>query len=56
MSVLGRDVTLNGVRRVVIGIMLAGFEFPAGAKAWTPQVLRLSAGSSLMSGDRTIEA
>jgi predicted permease len=48
MSVLGRDVTLNGVRRVVIGIMPAGFEFPAGAKAWTPQVLRLSAGSSLM--------
>jgi putative ABC transport system permease protein len=48
MSVLGRDVTLNGERRVVIGIMPDGFEFPARVKAWTPQVLRLSAGSSLM--------
>jgi putative ABC transport system permease protein len=48
MSVLGRDVTLNAVRRVVIGIMPAGFEFPAGVKAWTPQVVRLSAGNSMM--------
>jgi len=48
LSVLGRDVTLNGVRRVVIGIMPAGFQFPAGVEAWTPQVVRLSAGNSLM--------
>ena len=48
MSVLGRDVTLNGVRRVVIGIMPAGFEFPAGVEAWTPQVVRLSGGNSMM--------
>jgi predicted permease len=48
MSVLGRDVTLNGVRRVVIGIMPAGFEFPAGVEAWTPQVVRPSGGNSMM--------
>jgi predicted permease len=48
VSVLGRDVTLNGVRRVVIGIMPAGFEFPAGVEAWTPQVVRLSSGNSMM--------
>ena len=48
LSVLGRDVTLNGVRRMVIGIMPPGFQFPAGVEAWTPQVVRLSAGNSLM--------
>ena len=47
-SVLGRDVTLNGVRRVVIGIMPAGFEFPAGVAAWTPQAVRLSGRNSMM--------
>ena len=48
VSVLGRELTLNGVRRVVIGIMPPGFQFPARVEAWTPQVVRLSAGNSLM--------
>ena len=48
LSVLGRDVTLNGVRRMVFGIMPAGFQFPAGVAGRTLQVLRLSAGNSLM--------
>ena len=47
-SVLGREVILNGVRRAVVGIMPAGFQFPADVVAWTPHVVRLSPGNSLM--------
>jgi putative ABC transport system permease protein len=47
-SVIGRDVTLDGVRRVVIGVMPPGFAFPSRAAAWVPQTVQLSHGNSLM--------
>jgi putative ABC transport system permease protein len=47
-SVIGRGVTLDGVRRVVIGVMPPGFEFPSRAAAWVPQTVQLSPGNSLM--------
>ena len=35
-SVVGSDVTLNGISTEVLGVMPRGFEFPAGAEAWLP--------------------
>ena len=35
-SVVGRAVMVNGVSRQIVGIMPAGFEYPAGAMFWTP--------------------
>lgn len=35
-SLLGRSISLSGQGYTVIGVMPAGFEFPAGAQLWTP--------------------
>lgn len=35
-SVVGRTISLDGRPVVVVGIMPAGFDFPAGTEAWAP--------------------
>ena len=35
-SVIGRVVEMDGVRRRIVGVMPAGFEFPEGTEMWTP--------------------
>jgi putative ABC transport system permease protein len=47
-SVIGRQVTLNGIGHVIIGVMPATFDFPAKVDAWTPQEVRLDPGNSFM--------
>jgi putative ABC transport system permease protein len=47
-SVIGKSVMLDGVQRVVVGVMPAGFQFPSRVAAWVPQTLRVSPGNSLM--------
>jgi putative ABC transport system permease protein len=39
-AIVGRRITLDGVRRRVVGVMPAGFRFPADADAWMPQTIR----------------
>lgn len=43
-GILSRHIQLNGSAYSVVGVMPSGFEFPEGAKLWTP--LRLPAVSS----------
>jgi predicted permease len=47
-SVLGATITLDGIRRTVIGVMPRGFTFPAASELWTPLALRLDAGNSFI--------
>lgn len=47
-SIIGKPVTLDGVRRTAIGVMPAGFDFPRSAAAWTPFVITLDPGNSLL--------
>jgi predicted permease len=35
-SILGKVVNLDATPRIIIGVMSAGFAFPAGSDAWTP--------------------
>jgi hypothetical protein len=46
-GVVGRSITLDGVRRTVIGVMPAGFDFPSKAEAWVPLEIRIESGISL---------
>ena len=48
LSIVGKQVTLDGIRRTVIGVMPTGFDFPRSATAWTPLVMRLDPGNSLL--------
>jgi predicted permease len=36
VSIIGKSVTLNGEPYTVVGVMPAGFRFPAAAELWTP--------------------
>jgi putative ABC transport system permease protein len=47
-AVLGTTITLDGIQRIVIGIMPRGFTFPASSELWTPLALRLDPGNSFM--------
>jgi predicted permease len=40
-DVLGRSVAIDGIRRVVVGVMPAGFRFPERTQAWLPETIRL---------------
>jgi predicted permease len=47
-AVVGREITLDGIRRSVVGIMPPGFNFPSDAAVWIPMALRSDRGNSLM--------
>jgi hypothetical protein len=47
-GVVGTPLMLDGISRTVIGVMPEGFEFPTRASAWTPHVIRLEPGNSLL--------
>jgi putative ABC transport system permease protein len=47
-GVVGTPLMLDGISRTVIGVMPEGFEFPIRASAWTPHVIRLDPGNSLL--------
>ena len=47
-AIVGKLVTLNAVRRTVVGVMPAGFDFPARAEAWTPHVIKITRGNAMM--------
>ena len=47
-AIVGKLVTLDGVRRTAIGVMPDGFDFPRKATAWTPFVIKLDPGNSML--------
>jgi putative ABC transport system permease protein len=47
-AIVGKPVTLNAVRHTVVGVMPAGFDFPRNAAAWTPHVITLNPGNSML--------
>jgi predicted permease len=47
-AVTGREITLDGVRHSVVGVMPPGFDFPGEAVIWTPMAIRSDSGNSLM--------
>ncbi|MGH9310458.1 MAG: ADOP family duplicated permease [Vicinamibacterales bacterium] len=47
-AIVGKDVTLNAVRHTAIGVMPAGFDFPGAIDAWTPHVVTIDPGRSLL--------
>lgn len=47
-TIVGARVTLDGVRRTVIGVMPDGFDFPRSAAAWTPFAIKLDPGNSFL--------
>ena len=46
--ILGRTVTLDGVRHTVVGVMAPGFTFPYGVEAWTPFAIKLDSHNAFM--------
>jgi putative ABC transport system permease protein len=69
-QVLGRAVSVDGERRVIVGVMPAGFDFPSGARLWFPTryvyergrvalrpvIGRLAAGATVTDARRELEA
>jgi predicted permease len=47
-AIVGAAITLDGIRRTVVGIMPPGFNFPAEAEAWTPLAIRSEPGWIMM--------
>jgi predicted permease len=47
-AIVGKELRLDGVRRVIVGVMPAGFNFPSKADAWTPKVIRLEPGQGFL--------
>lgn len=39
-EILGKPITVDNIPRSIVGVMPAGFDFPAGAAAWMPQTVR----------------
>ena len=47
-AIVGKPVMLDGVGRTAVGVMPKGFDFPRKAAAWTPFVVKLQRGNSLL--------
>jgi putative ABC transport system permease protein len=47
-EIVGKPVRLDGVHRIAVGVMPAGFDFPRRAAAWTPFIIKLDPGNSLL--------
>ena len=47
-GIVGKDISLNGVRHAVLGVMPAGFSFPNDSVAWTPKLVRLDPHMGMM--------
>jgi putative ABC transport system permease protein len=47
-AIVGKDITLDRQRHVVIGVMPPGFNFPNTADVWTPKVIRLQRGTGFL--------
>jgi putative ABC transport system permease protein len=47
-NILGKAITLDGVKRNVIGVMPAGFAFPGDSALWLPLAVRVDPGRTFM--------
>ena len=47
-ATVGKLVTLNGTSHSVVGVMPSGFDFPGGMAAWTPNVIKVYPGNSMI--------
>ena len=47
-EIVGKTITLDGVRRTVIGVMPPGFTFPGKTQAWTPMRVTVVSTNSLL--------
>ncbi|HEY7568353.1 MAG TPA: ABC transporter permease, partial [Gemmatimonadaceae bacterium] len=47
-AIIGRTISLDGMPRTVVGVMPAGFTFPASADLWTPMAMTLDPGNSFI--------
>jgi predicted permease len=47
-GVIGQTLVLDGVRRVIVGVMPDGFQFPGTTVAWIPKNVALSSGNSFL--------
>ncbi|MDW8239888.1 MAG: ABC transporter permease, partial [Acidobacteriota bacterium] len=47
-NIIGRDITLDGIRHTIVGIMPAGFGYPGQTDVWVPRAV---GGGSLYLGD-----
>jgi putative ABC transport system permease protein len=47
-QMVGKILRLNDISHTVVGVMPAGFDFPAAMAAWTPTTIRISPGNSLL--------
>jgi len=46
--VVGRLISLDGIPHMIVGVMPAGFNFPATSEMWTPLAIELDAGNSFI--------
>jgi predicted permease len=46
--IVGKSATIDGMHRTIIGVMPPAFDFPSRATAWTPLVIRIQGGNSLL--------
>ena len=48
-NILGKAITVDGIKRNVIGVMPAGFAFPGDAALWLPLAVRVDPGGNIFS-------
>ena len=47
-SVIGRAIAIDGIQRIVVGVMRGGFTFPASSDLWVPLSYRFDPGNSFI--------
>ena len=47
-NILGKTITVDGIKRNVIGVMPAGFAFPGDAALWLPLAVGVDPGNSFL--------